>query len=72
MVALEELKKLPVAERLRLLGDLWDSIAEDQEPLPDPPELIEEIRTRSVRLKANPASGLSWEEVEERILSKRG
>lgn len=72
MIALEELKKLPIAERLRLVEDLWDSIAEDQEQLPDPPELIEEIRARAARLKADPSSGFSWEEVEKRILSKRG
>lgn len=72
MIALEELKKLPIAERLQLVEDLWDSIAEDREQLPDPSELIEEIRVRAAALKADPASGLSWEEVETRIRSRRG
>jgi putative addiction module component (TIGR02574 family) len=72
MTALDELKKLPIAERLQLVEDLWDSIAADQNALPDPPELIEEIRARVARFKANPSSGIPWEEVEKRILAKRG
>ncbi|MEO7100126.1 MAG: addiction module protein [Luteolibacter sp.] len=72
MIELAELKKLPIAERLQLVEDLWDSIAEEQDALPDAPELIEEIRRRSANLKANPSSGFTWEEVEARIQSRRG
>ena len=72
MIALAELKKLPIAERLQLVEELWDSIAEDGAALPDPPELVEEIRRRSAYLQANPSSGVTWEELENRIRIKRG
>ncbi len=63
---------LSVAERLQLVGDLWDSIAEEQDILPDPPHLVEEIRARSAYLKANPSSGISLDDMETRIHSRRG
>ncbi|MCX6865265.1 MAG: addiction module protein [Verrucomicrobia bacterium] len=71
MIALAELKKLPIAERLQLVGDLWDSIAEEQDALPDPPELVAEVMARDARFLENPSSASSWEEVEKRILSRR-
>ena len=72
MTALAELKKLPLSERLQLVEDLWDSIAEEHHALPDSPELVAEIRARSANLKANPSSGLSWDEMKTRISSQRG
>lgn len=72
MIALEDLRKLPIDERKRLVGELWDSIAEDLSASPDSKGLIEEFRKRSANLKANPSSGFTWEQLEARILSRRG
>ena len=72
MIALAELKKLPLAERLQLVEDLWDSIAEEQDALPDPPELVEELWARYARFLENPSVASSWDDVEKRILSRRG
>jgi len=71
MIALTELKKLPLAERLQLVEDLWASIAEEQDALPDPPELVEELRARYARFLENPSAASSWDDVEMRILSRR-
>ena len=71
MIALDELKKLPLDERIQIVEELTRSIHEEEDALLDPPELIEEIRARVARFKANPSSGIPWEEVEQRILSKR-
>lgn len=40
------LRKLPVNERLRLVEDLWDSIASDQNALPLTPEQQAELDQR--------------------------
>lgn len=40
------LKKLPVEERIRIVEDLWDSIACDQKVLPLTPEQIAELDRR--------------------------
>ncbi|MGC3981413.1 MAG: addiction module protein [Steroidobacteraceae bacterium] len=40
------LRKLPVAERIRLVEDLWDSIAADQSALPLTPDQRAELDRR--------------------------
>jgi putative addiction module component (TIGR02574 family) len=66
---IDELRKLPISERLQLVEDLWDSIAEDspEEPFPVTPELAEELDRRLAEFEADPDSALPWEEVRERI-----
>jgi putative addiction module component (TIGR02574 family) len=71
MIALSELRALSVAERLQLVEDLWDSIAEDQHSLPDHPAVIEELRARKAQFQANPSSGIPWTEAKQRIRSGR-
>ena len=67
MIALSELRALPLAERLELVEDLWDSIAEEQHSLPDRPSVVAELRAREARFQANPGSGATWEEAKARI-----
>ena len=71
MIGISELRALPAAERLRLIEDLWNSIVEDQDSLPDPPAVIAELRSRKARFMANPASGVAWAEAKQRIRSGR-
>ena len=71
MIAMAELKKLPIAERLQLVEDLWDSIVEDQQQLPDPPELIEELQRRHAAYLVDPSSALPMEEAFNRIRAGR-
>jgi putative addiction module component (TIGR02574 family) len=63
--------ELPVEERLRLIGDIWDTIADAPEAL----ALTEEDkRLIDERLKArelNPNAGAPWQEVYARITSRR-
>ena len=40
------LRKLPVGERMRLVEELWDSIASDQNALPLTPEQAGELDRR--------------------------
>lgn len=67
-ITVNDLLGLPVKERLRLVEDLWDSIAE----VPEAIELSDAQRTElDHRLDAyheNPESVSPWTEVKERIL----
>ena len=40
------LRELPVEERIKLVEDLWDSIAEDRKALPVTPEQKAELERR--------------------------
>jgi putative addiction module component (TIGR02574 family) len=66
----EALRRLTVAERLQLVEDLWDSIAQDSpdEALPVTPELAAELDRRLAEHQRDPAAARSWAEVRAEIL----
>ncbi len=66
----EILRRLSVAERLQVVEDLWDSIAQDapDEALPITPELAAELDRRLAEHERDPNSALSWEDVRAAIL----
>ena len=65
-----ELLQLPVPERLQLVEDIWNSIADAAEAL----ELTDEDRRlideRLASRQRDPAAGSPWQEVYDRITSK--
>jgi len=58
-----EIFELPPTERLQLVEDLLDSLMPREADLPIPGWVMKEAHERKARFDANPASGLSWEEV---------
>jgi putative addiction module component (TIGR02574 family) len=66
----EALFKLPLAERLQLVEDLWDSIAAEHAQEPVPAQVLAELRERKARYDANPESGISWTEVKRQLREK--
>jgi len=67
--AIHDLRQLPVSERIQLVEDLWDTIAEDSPVLGLSPEHIAELDRRLDALEAQPAAGTPWEISRERILA---
>jgi putative addiction module component (TIGR02574 family) len=63
----DELFRLSAAERLELIEELWDSIADDDVALELTPEQREDLRRRVAEADADPTGGSPWEEVRERI-----
>jgi len=57
--------KLGRAERLQLVEDLWDSIAQEEAQLPLPDWKRDELRRRKERFSQHPASGNTWEQVKQ-------
>ncbi len=64
---LSELRKLTLPERLKLVGDLWDSILEDPGHLPVPDELTCELQARLAAHQADPRTSESWASVERTV-----
>lgn len=66
-----DLLELPMEERLKLVGDIWDTIADAPEAL----QLTEEdkrlIDERLKERERNPRTGAAWQEVYVRITSRR-
>jgi putative addiction module component (TIGR02574 family) len=62
--------KLTRAERLQLVEDLWDSIAQEETELPVPDWKRDELRRRKERFLRHPNSGRTWEQVKQRARSR--
>ena len=65
-----KLKELPVEERLRLVEELWDSIAADRQQLPLTDAQKEELDRRLDAYEKDPGSGRSAEDVLTEIKQK--
>ena len=63
---------LSAAEKLQLVEDLWDDLACNPADVPVHDWQKSELARRKANLQANPASGLSWEEVKRQIRSRYG
>ncbi len=64
--------KLGRAERLQLVEDLWDSIAQEDAELPVSDWKREEVRRRKERFLQHPASGRTWDQVKQRARAQHG
>lgn len=63
-----ELMKLTPAERIDLVQDLWDSIAQhDLPPLSD--EEKEELERRLEEHRRDPSAAITWDEFKARLAS---
>jgi putative addiction module component (TIGR02574 family) len=64
-----EIRALPVAERLRLIEDLWASLDAEAEPLPLPDWHRVELDARLAAHERDPAATRPWAEAKADILS---
>ena len=58
---------LSPSEKLLLVEDLWDDLAATSEAIPVHDWQKEELARRKTNLINHPASGLTWENVRQRI-----
>lgn len=67
-----DILKLSVAERILLVEDIWDSIAELPEELTLSEAQQQELDRRLEAYHKNPEAGSPWAEVRERIRAGHG
>ena len=72
-VDLDQLRQLPVTERLQLVEDLWDTIADEapDDALPLSPELAAELDRRLAEHAANPRAARPWTEIRADLIAGR-
>ena len=68
-IKLSELLQLSVEERLKLIGALWESVAECPEALTLTSAQRQELDTRLANYERNPAAGVPWAELKQRLLA---
>ena len=69
---ISELRKLPLHERLQLVGDLWDRIALEPDRLAVPQLQNYELDRRVAAFAADPESGIPWETAKDLIRRPHG
>jgi putative addiction module component (TIGR02574 family) len=66
-ISVSDLLGRSVEERLRLVEDLWDTIAEVPEAVPLTDAQREELDRRLAAYHRDPGAGSPWEELRQRI-----
>jgi putative addiction module component (TIGR02574 family) len=64
--------QMSVAERLELMGDIWDSLDDSDPALDLSPEQKAELERRIAEDDANPDDGIPIEELEKLLPRPRG
>ncbi len=66
-VDIHDILKLSVAERIQLVGDIWDSIAASPAALPVSAGQKRELDRRLAQYWKDPSAGRSWEEIRDSL-----
>lgn len=66
-IPISDILRLSVAERLKIVGEIWESIAAEPEALPLTEAQRKEILRRSEAHKAKPQEAIPLDEAVERI-----
>jgi len=66
---ISELSALPAAQKIQIIGELWNEVIESKEPINLSPEVIAEIEKRRAQLRTDPSSAIDrdelWRQVDE-------
>lgn len=71
-VPIKQLLELSVEERIQLIDDLWESVAADSEEIPIREAQLKEARRRLEEHRADPASGIPWEQLRQELYERYG
>jgi putative addiction module component (TIGR02574 family) len=67
----KEIRSLSVADRLQLLDEIWDSLAETPEALPVTDAQRKELARRRRAHARNPSAAKSWAQVRARLRRRK-
>ena len=68
MIALSDIRKLSISERIQLVEDIWDSVAAEAVNVPIAEPQRQELDRRLAEAEARPGAGTPWKEVKVRLL----
>lgn len=66
----QRLLKLTPREKIRLIGELWDSMDAQHEGIPVPKWHKRVLRKRVAEHKRNPHDAIPWREMKARLLKR--
>lgn len=66
-IDISNLRNLPIADKLRIVTQLWDDIAASTDPVVVPPDVLREASRRSAELQADPSIAIDDDELWRRV-----
>jgi putative addiction module component (TIGR02574 family) len=63
----DEILKLPLAERLQLVDDIWESVIAQPEALELTDAQRSELERRLGKAEQDPSGGIAWEDLEAEL-----
>lgn len=66
-IDISSLRDLPVADKLRIVTQLWEDIASSTNPINIPSDVLEEASRRSAELRADPSIAIDDDELWRRV-----
>ena len=67
----EQAKKLSIPDRILLVEEIWDTIAEENEAFELSDVQKRELDRRLESVRANPTQGRTWEEIKAEFMKSR-
>ena len=67
---LDEILEMPIAERLRAVEEIWETIVAEPDALPLPESQRRELERRLKLHQENPEAAQPWEVVRSRLLER--
>ncbi|HET6974965.1 MAG TPA: addiction module protein [Pyrinomonadaceae bacterium] len=67
----EEAKKLPVEERIALVEEIWDSIADDNGYIELTDAQKQELDRRIQSFQENPHAARNWEDIKSEFINSK-
>ena len=68
---LKRAAKLPVPDRIKLVEDIWDSIADEPDEFALTAAQKRELDRRLELMRKDPGRAIPWEDAKRRILQRR-
>ncbi len=68
MTLTTEALRLSPTERLKLIEEVWESLAADPASFPAATEELEELQRRRESYRSDPASLVDWQEMKSRVI----
>ncbi|HEU5123509.1 MAG TPA: addiction module protein [Verrucomicrobiae bacterium] len=66
----KEFREMTVAERVELIGELWERVALEPAKIPVPESHMQELERRRKLYRTNPARAIPWADAKALILKR--
>lgn len=66
----DNIRSLPIADRVRLAEEIWNSVVEDEREFGLDPQQLKMLRERVAIHRENPESAIGWTEFKADILGE--